>query len=190
MVDVFLEACGLLCCPLMIAIIFIDAALPMSTNCADDGDNEPVWRYVFQAYIRAALLEESVKYFAIRRLLHKSYVVDARSLMVYGALSGMTFGVLENITYALMGGMVTAVVRSFLTVPLHASTGLMIGANLVHYRFIPQEGGGSSLLGSSPRSDVGANDDLASLASAPPLRLERLTSQVNTPGPSCVSAAW
>ena len=91
--------------------------------------------YFFQAFVRAGLLEELLKYFAIRRLLHKPYLLNARALLVYGTISGTAFGVLENITYSLMGGLGTAIVRSLLTVPLHASTGLMIGANLVSFRF-------------------------------------------------------
>lgn len=67
--------------------------------------------------------------------------------MVYGAISGTAFGVLENISYALSGGLGTAILRSFLTVPLHASTGVMIGANLVSYRFTPAR------LATSPLAD-------------------------------------
>ena len=53
-----------------------------------------------------------LKYFAIRRLLFKEYIVDPRALLVYGTVSGLTFGVLENITYALVGGIGTAIARS------------------------------------------------------------------------------
>lgn len=82
MVDVFLEAMALLLVPLTIAIIFIDASLPMRGSCEEIGEDTlaptpapgseeeeepPVWRYFFQAYIRAGLLEELTKYFAIRR---------------------------------------------------------------------------------------------------------------------------
>jgi RsiW-degrading membrane proteinase PrsW (M82 family) len=117
MVDVFLEAMCLILIPLGVSIFFIDKYLPMRPSCeerqegsegggggaggfGDDDDLPPAWRYAFQAYIRAAALEELVKYCAVRRLLHKPYVVDARSLLVYGAVSGAAFGVIENVGYA------------------------------------------------------------------------------------------
>lgn len=112
MIDVFLEATCLILVPLGVAIVFIDQYLPMRPSCEDrdhhgDGapgggqgggqgvggggegeeDLPPAWRYAFQAFVRAAILEELVKYCAIRRLLHKPYVVDARSLLVYGVRS-------------------------------------------------------------------------------------------------------
>ena len=135
--DVMLEATAILLVPLIVAISFIDYYLPMTTMCGASNPNAPVYRYFFQAFVRAALLEELLKYFAIRRLLFKEYIVDPRALLVYGTVSGLTFGVLENITYALVGGIGTAIARSFLTVPLHSMFGFMIGASLVKYRFGP-----------------------------------------------------
>ena len=128
------EATLILLVPLTIAIIFIDRALPMRDHC-DAKRSIPFWRYFFFAYVRAALLEETLKYVSVVRLVAKPYVRDARALIVYGAIAGTTFGVLENVTYALMLGFLTAIVRSLLTVPLHCSTGIQIGANLADLRF-------------------------------------------------------
>ena len=128
------EATLILLVPLTIAIIFIDRALPMRDDC-DAKRSIPFWRYFFFAYVRAALLEETLKYVSVVRLVAKPYVRDARALLVYGAIAGTTFGVLENVTYALMLGFLTAIVRSLLTVPLHCSTGIQIGANLADLRF-------------------------------------------------------
>ena len=138
-VDVMLEATAILIIPLSFAITVLDYFLPMTTHCGAINPGAPFWRYFFKAYIRAALLEELLKYFAIRRLLYKEYIIDARAFLVYGTVSGLTFGVLENIAYALMGGIYTAIIRSFVTVPLHSMFGLMIGAALVKFRFQPED---------------------------------------------------
>ena len=144
--DVAGEACLLLIIPLMITITIIDYYLPIQTACGND-NSAPFWRYFFFAYIRAALLEEALKYFAVRRQLFKAYVIDARCLLVYAGWAGAVFGMLENIAYAFILPIGTVIVRCFLTVPLHASTGIQIGANLAGFRFVPgQQTPSSSLL--------------------------------------------
>ena len=134
--DVALEAFLLLIVPLMIAITILDWLLPMRTSC-DSSRSIPFGRYFFTAYVRAGLLEESLKYLAVRRQLFKAYVVDARALLVYAGWAGVVFGVLENIGYAFILPLGNLILRCFLTVPLHASTGIQIGANLVAFRFAP-----------------------------------------------------
>ena len=121
----------ILCVPLMVAISVLDANLPMREKCSSSRAI-PFWRYFFMAYVRAGLLEELLKcapasvpsraaverrrrYCSIRRLLFKPFVVDARSLLVYGAIAGATFGIIENLEYTLSGGIATGIVRSLLT---------------------------------------------------------------------------
>ncbi|KAJ8603858.1 hypothetical protein CTAYLR_000317 [Chrysophaeum taylorii] len=134
LLDVSSEATLFLLVPLLAAISLLDYFLPMRTSC-DASRSIPFWRYFFTAYVRAALLEEMLKYAAVRRQLFKAYVVDARAMLVYSGWAGATFGVLENVTYAFILPVGAVVLRSILTVPLHASTGIQIGANLSHFRF-------------------------------------------------------
>ena len=47
--------------------------------------------------------------------------------MVYGIAAGCGFATAENIMYVLSGGFVTAIVRGLLSVPLHCTTGAIIG---------------------------------------------------------------
>lgn len=79
------------------------------------------------AYGLQGFCEEFIKYLAIRRIEKSVLTADWRALMVYGLAAGCGFAVTENIMYVLSGGLVTAVVRAFLSVPLHCTTGALIG---------------------------------------------------------------
>lgn len=53
---------------------------------------------------------------------------------------------LENIMYVAQFGVATGVVRSFVSVPLHCTTGAIIGLNLANRRpVLPESGGISSV---------------------------------------------
>mmetsp|Transcript_14108 Transcript_14108/g.52965 ORF Transcript_14108/g.52965 Transcript_14108/m.52965 type:complete len:286 (+) Transcript_14108:581-1438(+) len=133
---VFLESAFYLLVPLLIFISVIDLFLGLPDNCeAEDTDRD--WGVIFfQAFLRAALLEEIVKYLGFRRILWRPYITDARALLVYSCLSGVSFGVIENIGYGLLGGPVVVFYRSFLTVFAHATTGLLMGTYLAEARFV------------------------------------------------------
>lgn len=91
--------------------------------------------YMFNAFVMAGFFEEMLKFLAVRRLESQSFVVCPRSLMVYGICSGCGFATVENIMYVLSSGAGTAFVRAFLSVPLHCSTGAIIGLSLAHRKF-------------------------------------------------------
>ena len=159
MCEVSIETFLILMVPLMFAIAVIDKHLGMRSSCPHsenlldfddtgdhtriyhDVDRPPFWRYFFQAFVRAALLEESTKYLAVRRIAWKPYVVNARALLCYSALAGCVFGVVENINYGLQGGISTIFVRGFITVPFHTITGVMQGCVLCRIRFGDQKRG-------------------------------------------------
>jgi len=90
----------------------------------------------FTAFILASLLEECLKYLAIRRITFASLVVDAQSLFIYSACGALGFATVENVLYVLSGGMKVAILRAVLSVPLHMSTGLLIGCSLGFRRFL------------------------------------------------------
>ena len=159
MFEVSIEAFLILMVPLMVAITIIDKYAGMRQYCPGaknllDFDDEggplrhyhrikrpPFWRYFFQAFVRAALLEESTKYLAVRRIAWKLYVLNARALLSYASLAGCVFGVVENVNYGLQGGISTIFVRGFLTVPFHTLTGVMQGCVLCRIRFGAQNKG-------------------------------------------------
>ena len=118
MVDVMAEAFFFII-PLVFAIAYIDPKLNLrGGDTCTEGDDTPseVWKVALYTWGRAAFLEELLKYLAIRRLVHKAYVVDPRSFLVYGFLAGTTFGYIENIGYGMLGGVGLVVFRCFLNV--------------------------------------------------------------------------
>jgi len=78
------------------------------------------------AFITAALVEEGVKYFFLRRFIEKSHHFDeVMDGIVYAACISLGFAFAENLMYGMSGGWIL-VFRAFTAVPMHASaTGIM-----------------------------------------------------------------
>jgi len=80
------------------------------------------------SFLCAALVEETVKYLAMRLGSWKypgfNYRFDG---IVYGVSAGVGFAIYENIMYVASYGFATAVVRAFTAVPLHAFCGVFMG---------------------------------------------------------------
>ena len=80
------------------------------------------------SFCMAALVEETVKYFAMRIGSWKypgfNYRFDG---IVYGCSSAVGFAIYENINYVARYGLETAVVRAFTAIPLHAFCGVFMG---------------------------------------------------------------
>lgn len=90
----------------------------------------------FMAYFRAAFLEETLKYIAVRRILFKDRVADCGGLIVYGLASAAGFAAAENLQYVAQGGLSAAILRMFLSIPLHCCTGMIIGMHLGYRKFL------------------------------------------------------
>lgn len=95
------------------------------------------YMYAFvEAFFRAAFLEESLKYIAVRRILFKDRVADTGALVVYGLAAAAGFATAENVQYTLSYGLQVAFTRMMLSIPLHCCTGLMIGMSLGRRKFL------------------------------------------------------
>jgi RsiW-degrading membrane proteinase PrsW (M82 family) len=84
---------------------------------------------IVNAFISTALVEESIKYLAVRAKAYNSRnfseTIDG---IVYGVAAGLGFATVENILYVFGFGTVsTAIVRAFLSVPSHAAYGGIMG---------------------------------------------------------------
>lgn len=55
-------------------------------------------------------------------------------MLVYGICAGAGFATLENLMYVAQFGLATGIVRGFVSVPLHCTTGAIIGLNLANTR--------------------------------------------------------
>ncbi|MBU1081714.1 MAG: PrsW family intramembrane metalloprotease, partial [Spirochaetes bacterium] len=78
------------------------------------------------SFVTAALVEEGVKYFFLRRYLFKNPAFDeVMDGIVYAACVSLGFAFAENLMYGLNGGW-TLLFRAFTAVPMHAAaTGVM-----------------------------------------------------------------
>ena len=96
------------------------------------------------SFCMAALVEESVKYLAMRfgswNYPGFNYRFDG---IVYGVSSAVGFAIYENVMYVAQYGLATALVRAFTAVPLHAFCGVFMG---VFYSYSKR----AKILGESP----------------------------------------
>ena len=80
------------------------------------------------SFLEAALVEETVKYLAMRLGSWKydgfNYRFDG---IVYGVSAAVGFAIYENIMYVALYGLSTAIIRAFTAVPLHAFCGVFMG---------------------------------------------------------------
>lgn len=68
------------------------------------------------------------------RLTNSHLTKDWRAMLVYGICAGAGFATLENLMYVAQFGLATGIVRGFVSVPLHCTTGAIIGLNLANTR--------------------------------------------------------
>jgi protease PrsW len=81
---------------------------------------------VWTSFVTAALVEEGVKYFFLRRYIEKNPAFDeVMDGIVYAACVSLGFAFAENLMYGLNGGWIL-LFRAFTAVPMHAAaTGIM-----------------------------------------------------------------
>jgi RsiW-degrading membrane proteinase PrsW (M82 family) len=75
-----------------------------------------------------ALSEEGSKFFMLRVYAYRKKAFDDPfDGIVYAVMVSMGFATLENIGYVLQHGMATGIVRMLLSVPAHATFGILMG---------------------------------------------------------------
>lgn len=85
-------------------------------------------RSLLEAFVTAALVEESLKLLVLRGYsFRKSSFDEPMDGIQYGVASALGFATLENVLYVVDGGLGVAVMRGMLSVPGHASWGAMLG---------------------------------------------------------------
>ncbi len=82
----------------------------------------------FDAFILTAVVEESVKYIALKKVTWNApdfdYTFDA---IVYSVSVSMGFAIIENIAYVLANGLGNAILRAVISVPGHAVFAVYMG---------------------------------------------------------------
>lgn len=87
------------------------------------------WTYlILFAFVAVALTEEGCKFLMLRYYAFpRDFFNEPFDGIIYGVMVAMGFATLENIAYVMQNGMATAVARMFLSVPAHATFGVLMG---------------------------------------------------------------
>ena len=83
------------------------------------------------AYAVVAFSEEGSKFMMLRLFAYpKKAFDDPFDGIVYAVMVSMGFATLENILYVMQNGLATGIVRMFLSVPAHATFGVLMGYHI------------------------------------------------------------
>lgn len=87
------------------------------------------WPYfIIFAFLVVALTEEGSKFLMLRLYAYpREFFNEPFDGIIYGVMVAMGFATLENIGYVLQNGIGTAFARMFLSVPAHATFGVLMG---------------------------------------------------------------
>lgn len=84
--------------------------------------------YIVLSFLVVALTEEFFKFMMVRLYAYpRPFFNEPFDGIIYGVMVAMGFATLENIGYVWQNGLGTALVRMFLSVPAHASFGVLMG---------------------------------------------------------------
>ena len=90
------------------------------------------------SYLIVALSEEGSKFLALRLLpFRRKAFDDPFDGIIYAVVVSMGFATLENILYVTNHGIGTGILRMFLSVPAHATFGVLMGYHLGLAKFDP-----------------------------------------------------
>jgi RsiW-degrading membrane proteinase PrsW (M82 family)/ribosomal protein S18 acetylase RimI-like enzyme len=90
------------------------------------------------AFLVVAMTEELCKFAALRLYAYPRKSFDEPlDGIVYGVMVSMGFATVENILYVQQGGVSTAILRMFLSVPAHATFGVLMGYFVGKAKFDP-----------------------------------------------------
>ena len=90
------------------------------------------------AFLIVALSEEGSKFLAVRFIPYKRKAFDDPfDGIVYAVVISMGFATLENIGYVTQHGIGTGILRMFLSVPAHATFGVLMGYHIGLAKFDP-----------------------------------------------------
>jgi RsiW-degrading membrane proteinase PrsW (M82 family) len=88
----------------------------------------PLLHAAFKAFIVAALVEEFLKLTVVRWFAYRSpHFDEVMDGVVYTIVASLGFACVENILYVMGGTLLTALLRAFTAVPLHATASGLMG---------------------------------------------------------------
>ncbi|MFO1519436.1 MAG: PrsW family glutamic-type intramembrane protease [bacterium] len=88
----------------------------------------PVWETALYAWGVVAFSEELCKLVVLRGYSYRQACFNEPfDGIVYSVMVSMGFAAVENLIYVLQGGIAVAIIRMFLSVPAHATFGILMG---------------------------------------------------------------
>mmetsp|Transcript_26354 Transcript_26354/g.37103 ORF Transcript_26354/g.37103 Transcript_26354/m.37103 type:complete len:361 (-) Transcript_26354:57-1139(-) len=132
--------------PVALIELILDAIFKIMDK-AMDGHVPTLFEIFFlsftNAFLVAALCEEFFKYIMAARVTTLPHRDSPYSVAIYSTAGAIGLATLENMMYVLIAGangdlfitVFTAITRAFMAVPLHATTGLLIGCDVGMNRF-------------------------------------------------------
>lgn len=135
----------------LVPIAFAEFGINYGFKKLDERINVPIpWKYdtildtFISSFVIAALCEESFKLIMAMVIPLRTGMEVPYSFVIYSAAGAIGLATLENIIYVLQFGITTkspivaasvAITRAFLAVPLHVSTGVIIGSDVARRKF-------------------------------------------------------
>ena len=99
---------------------------------------EGIFYVAVYSYLIVALSEEGSKFLMLRLIPYRRKAFDDPfDGIVYAVMVSMGFATLENIGYVMQHGMGTGLLRMFLSVPAHATFGVLMGYHVGLAKFDP-----------------------------------------------------
>lgn len=92
--------------------------------------------FAFKAFVVAAFSEELLKLLVVWIYPYKKAAFDeVMDGIVYAVTASLGFACLENVIYVINGGVITAIIRAFTAVPLHALAAGVMGYYIGEAKF-------------------------------------------------------
>lgn len=109
-------------------------------NTMDLSTSSEGWGLFVYAFFVVALVEEGMKFLALRGYAYRSPEFDEPyDGIMYSVTISMGFAAIENVMYAMEGGFNVAWLRMFSAVPAHAVFGVAMGYFVGKSRFAPPQ---------------------------------------------------
>ncbi len=131
---------GVLCAAL---VTLACAVLQLGWNLLGIGENSKLLNSLFNAFVLAAGVEESVKFFTAKKALKEIPALTRLDVISITAITAMGFGLIEDVVYTMQSNIPQILIRGVLMA--HVSYGLFMG--LVYGKGIQKKSPGLKALG-------------------------------------------
>lgn len=127
---------------LIIPVIILTFPVSIVFSVMGDLTRSRVLVLVLQAFLGAAILQESFKFLALSGFsCQRKRMAEPFDGVVYGVVISLSFATLENIAYVIEGDMIGAALRALTSMPAHGALGGIMGYYIAQGVFNPAQRG-------------------------------------------------